>query len=90
MELDVVETGVLTASGERWAQAETRFAVLAPMTEMHPVRLAAVDDAAEQDRLGEGRHRQGDVGGGQQRAEAQIGAELAHDPNVEPDQPHGR
>ena len=50
----------------------------------------AVDDAAEQNRLGEGRHRQGDVGGGQKRPEAQIGPELAHDPNVEPDQPHGR
>ncbi|MBY3989330.1 transposase family protein, partial [Rhodococcus fascians] len=55
MELDVVETGVLTASGERWAQAETRFAVLAPLLEMHPVRLAAVDDAAE--RLGLSRRR---------------------------------
>src|SRR3546814_15135279 len=48
--LDVVETGVLTASGERWSQAEARFGVLAPLLEMHPVRLEAVDDAAQ--RLG--------------------------------------
>ncbi|MSX07060.1 MAG: helix-turn-helix domain-containing protein, partial [Actinobacteria bacterium] len=48
--LDVVETGVLTASGERWSQAEARFAVLAPLLEMHPVRSEAVDDAAQ--RLG--------------------------------------
>ena len=48
--LDVAETGVLTASGERWAQAETRFAVLAPLLEMHPVRSEAADDAAH--RLG--------------------------------------
>ncbi|MDV6233594.1 Mu transposase C-terminal domain-containing protein [Rhodococcus cercidiphylli] len=48
--LDVVETGVLTASGERWSQAEARFAVLAPLLEMHPVRSEAVDDATQ--RLG--------------------------------------
>jgi putative transposase len=48
--LDVVETGVLTASGERWSQAEARFAVLAPLLEMHSVRSEAVDDAAQ--RLG--------------------------------------
>lgn len=45
--LDVVETGVLTASGERWSQAEARFAVLAPLLEMHSVRSEAVDDAAQ-------------------------------------------
>ena len=47
---DIVETGVLTASGERWSQAEARFAVLAPLLEMHSVRSEAVDDAAQ--RLG--------------------------------------
>nr|WP_306437490.1 transposase family protein [Rhodococcus sp. 14-2470-1a] len=41
---------MLTASGERWAQAEARFAVLAPLLEAHPVRLEAVDDAGQ--RLG--------------------------------------
>ncbi|ORI13564.1 transposase [Rhodococcus sp. 1168] len=46
--LDVVETGVLTASGERWARAEARFAVLAPMSETHPVRLEMIDDVGQQ------------------------------------------
>ena len=41
---------MLTASGERWSQAEARFAVLAPLLEMHSVRSEAVDDAAQ--RLG--------------------------------------
>jgi putative transposase len=45
--LAIVETGVLTASGERWSQAEARFGVLAPLLEMHPVRSEAVDAAAQ-------------------------------------------
>lgn len=48
--LDVIETGVLTASGERWSQAETRFAVLSPLLKTYPVRSEAADDAAH--RLG--------------------------------------
>ncbi|MBY6537593.1 DDE-type integrase/transposase/recombinase [Rhodococcus sp. BP-349] len=48
--LDVTESGVLTASPQRWGQAESRFAVLAPLLETHPVGLSVVDDAAE--RLG--------------------------------------
>ncbi|WP_256988667.1 Mu transposase C-terminal domain-containing protein [Rhodococcus sp. 05-2255-1e] len=48
--LDVIESGVLTASPKSWGQAESRFAVLAPLVETHPVGLSVVDDAAE--RLG--------------------------------------
>ena len=53
--LDVIESGVLTASPERWKQAEFRFSVLAPLVEVHPVGLAVVDDAAE--RLGVSRRQ---------------------------------
>ena len=43
----------------------------------------AVDDAPEQDRLGEGRDRQRDVGERQDGADPQVGAELAEHAGVE-------
>ena len=49
-----------------------------------------VDDAAEQDGLGEGRDGEAHIGEGEERPELQVGAELSEDADVETDEPHRR
>ena len=47
-----------------------------------------IDDAAEEDRLGEGRYRERHVGERQPRPDLQVGSELPQNAGIEPDQPH--